>query len=136
MRKDDEEEEKKEEAEEGREEGWGEEHKENDEELDVLEVVVAAKPEKVWLQFLTGFVDPSSLSLRAFWEASWKPLRVSEAPLGASWASLGRMFAVSGPSWGLLAGPGASLSVLGASGILLRPLGGLLGASWRPLGAV
>ena len=46
MRKDEEEQEK-EEAEEGREEGWGEEHKENDEELDVLEVVVAAKPEKI-----------------------------------------------------------------------------------------
>ena len=32
---------------------------------------------------------------------------------------------------GISAGPGPSLSVLAAWGILLRPLGGLLGASWR-----
>eukprot|EP00959_Pyramimonas_sp_CCMP1952_P140019 2929995-Pyramimonas_sp.AAC.1 len=34
-------------------------------------------------------------------------------------------------SGGPLAGPGPSLSVLGASGILLGLLGGLLGVSWR-----
>ena len=47
---------------------------------------------------------------------------------------------------GLFAGPVAFLSVMGASGIFLRPLGilgaswehpgGLWGASWEPLGAI
>ena len=58
------------------------------------------------------------------WDVFWEPL-----PLGGLLGHLG----------GLLAVPGASWSVLDASGERLGaswgPLGGILGASWRPLGA-
>ena len=51
--------------------------------------------------------------------------------LGSFWKPLGKEERLGG----ILAGPGPYLSVLGASGILLRPLGALLGASWGRAGA-